>query len=179
MASTDANTGSDRMRDLFTVALRNAHALEKQALSIMEPQVARIENYPEMADRLRLHIEETNGQIARLDEILAGFDSSASFLKDTALSMTGGMAALGHSLAGDEILKNSFANYAFEHFEIASYRSLLTMAEDGGFGGATPLLQQSLREEESMAQWIDESLPMITRRYSQLYVDQGSMGAKV
>ena len=68
MASTDANTGSDRMRDLFTVALRNAHALEKQALSIMEPQVARIENYPEMADRLRLHIEETNGQIARLDE---------------------------------------------------------------------------------------------------------------
>ena len=31
---------------------------------------------------------------------------------------------MGHTLAGDEILKNSFANFAFENFEIAAYKSL-------------------------------------------------------
>jgi ferritin-like metal-binding protein YciE len=166
-------------RDVFIVGLRNAHAVEKQALSIMTPQVARIENYPELADRLRLHIEETNQQIVRLDEILASFETSSSFLKDTALSMSGGMAAVMHSVAGDEILKNSFANYAFEHFEIAAYKSLLTLAEDGGFTSATQLLNQSLTEEQNMAQWLDDSLPMITRRYASLYAAEGSLEAKV
>ena len=171
--------GTDALRHLFVTGLRNAHAVEKQALSIMEPQLARIENYPEVAERLRAHIEETHGQISRLDEILAGFETSGSALKDAALSMTGGMAALAHTVAGDEILKNSFANYAFEHFEIASYKSLITLAEDGGFAQAAPLLQQSLGEEQRMAQWIDESLPLVTRRYAQLYAEQGAGEAKV
>ena len=179
MATPYSNTAPDRMRDLFIVALRNAHALENQALSIMTPQVTRIDHYPELADRLRTHIDETHDQIARLDEMLAGFDTGGSWLKDTALGLTGGMAALGHSLATDEILKNSFANYAFEHFEIASYKSLLILAEDGGFGSATALLEQSLREEESMAEWIDQSLPVITRRYTKLYRDESAMVAKI
>ncbi len=169
----------DTLRELFVTGLRNAHAVEKQALSIMTPQIERITNYPEVADRLRLHVDETNAQIARIDELLAGFDASGSMLKDTALSMSGGMAAIAHSVAGDEIVKNSFANYAFEHFEITAYKSLLTMAEDGGFASATPLLQQSLTEEQAMAQWIDGSLPVVTRRYATLYAEEGSSGAKV
>lgn len=170
---------SDRMTDLFVVGLRNAHAVEKQALSIMTPQVSRIEHYPEVADRLREHIEETNAQLARLDEILATFETKSSMLKDTALSFTGTMAALAHTPAGDEILKNSFANYAFEHFEIAGYKSLLTLAEHGGFAQATPLLRQSLAEEVRMAEWIDQSLPTVTRRYASLYAEAGAHEAKV
>jgi len=169
---------SERVRELFVTGLKNAHALEKQALSIMEPQVARIENYPEVADMLRNHIEETNGQIARLDEIMDRLDVSASGIKDTALSMVGGMAALGHSMAGDEILKNSFANYAFENFEIASYKSLMILAEEGGFRDALPLLQQTLTEEQRMAEWIDQSLPMITRRYAGLSATEGPFMAR-
>jgi ferritin-like metal-binding protein YciE len=145
----------------------------------MTPQVVRIDNYPEVADRLRLHIDETNHQIMRLDEILATFDTSGSTLKDAALSITGSLAALSHTVAGDEIVKNTFANYAFEHFEIAAYKSLLTLAEDGGFTQATPLLQQSLGEEQSMAEWIDHSLPMVTRRYAELYAANGASEAKV
>ncbi|HEX8555862.1 MAG TPA: ferritin-like domain-containing protein [Sphingomonas sp.] len=172
-------SNTEALREIFVVGLQNAHAVEKQALSIMTPQVSRIEHYPEVADRLRLHIEETNAQIARLDEIMVEFDTSGSTLKDMALGMSGGMAAMMHTVAGDEILKNSFANFAFEHFEIASYRSLLTLAEDGGFAGPTSLLQQSLREEESMAEWIGDKLPLITRRYVGLYAGGGSFEAKV
>ncbi|UZK67792.1 ferritin-like domain-containing protein [Sphingomonas sp. M1-B02] len=178
MATTYQGT-SEGLKDLFIVALRNAHALEKQALSIMTPQVARIENYPEVAERLRAHIEETNGQLTRLDELLADLDTSGSALKDLGLSLTGSMAAITHSIAGDEILKNSFANYAFENFEIAAYKSLITLAEHGGFASATPALEQTLREEQAMAQWIDEALPMVTRRYADLYVTEGSSEAKV
>ncbi|WP_347302049.1 ferritin-like domain-containing protein [Croceibacterium sp. TMG7-5b_MA50] len=172
-------TQTDTLRELFVTGLVNAHAVEKQALSIMTPQLERIENYPEVADRLRAHIEETNGQIARLDELLEGLGTSSSTLKDIGLSMSGSMAAITHSVAGDEIVKNSFANYAFEHFEIAAYKSLLVMAEDGGFAQATPLLTQSLNEEQAMAEWIDEHLPVVTRRYAALYAAGGSSAAKV
>ena len=168
----------ETLQKLFVTGLVNIHAVEKQALAIASPQVARLEHYPELADRIRLHIDETDSQIARAEEALAQFDTSASRLKDTALSMSGSMAAITHSIAGDEVLKNSYANYAFEHFEIASYRSLLTLAEDGGFDRATPLLQQSLSEEEAMAQWLGDALPTITRRYAALYAEEGVSTAK-
>ena len=59
---------------IFVTGLRNAHAMEHQALSIMKPQVARIEQYPEVAHRLQLHITETENQIQRLEQLLDGFD---------------------------------------------------------------------------------------------------------
>ena len=162
MADTSA------IREIFVTGLKNAHAMENQALSIMKPQVSRIENYPEVAARLEQHVRETEGQMARIDDLLQELDKGPSSLKDMALALTGGMAAVGHSVAGDEILKNSFANYAFEHFEIASYKSLLTLAELGGFSFATSALQTNLREEEQMAQWIDENLRTVTLRFASL-----------
>jgi ferritin-like metal-binding protein YciE len=35
------------------------------------------------------------------------------------------LAVIGHTIMPDEILKNHFANHAFENFEIASYTSLI------------------------------------------------------
>lgn len=162
MADTSA------IREIFVTGLKNAHAMENQALSIMKPQVSRIENYPEVAARLEQHVRETEGQMTRIDELLQQLDESHSSLKDMALSFTGGMAAMGHTVAGDEILKNSFANYAFEHFEIASYKSLLTLAELGGFSFATSPLQANLKEEEQMAHWIDENIRTVTLRFASL-----------
>ena len=164
-----APSSAAETRSLFVTGLRDAHALENQALSLMNRQIERIEQYPEVAARMRAHVEETNGQIGRLEQILASLDESHSTIKDIGASFMGNMAALGHTVAGDEILKNSFANFAFENFEAASYKSLITMAEAGGFRDSVPLLQQSLREEQSMATWLDEHLPEVTTRYMELY----------
>lgn len=155
-------------RSIFITGLKNAHALEKEALGIMNRQIDRLEQYPEMADRLRQHVGETEEQIKRLDSVLMEMGESASAFKDAVLSMGGNMAALGHAAAGDEILKNTYANQAFENFEIASYRSLIVMAEAGSFTSARPLLETTLREEEAMAAWVAESIPMVTRRFLQL-----------
>lgn len=153
---------------IFVTGLRNAHAMENQALSIMKPQVSRIENYPEVAQRLEQHIAETEMQIQRLEQILDGFGESKSSLKDAALSFTGSMAAIGHTVAADEIVKNSFANYAFEHFEIAAYKSLLALSNQAGNSSATSLLTQNLDEELSMAQWLDQNIGPVTLKYAAL-----------
>lgn len=153
------------IRDVFVIGLKNAHAMENQALSIMKPQLSRIESYPDVAAKLEQHIGETEGQIARIEEILQGLDEDHSALKDMVLSFTGAVTAMGHTMAGDEILKNSFANFAFENFEIAAYKSLLTVADAGGFATATTGLQSNLAEEQAMAQWLDDNLAALTRKF--------------
>jgi ferritin-like metal-binding protein YciE len=152
-------------RDIYVTALKNTHALEMQALQIMERQVERLQRYPEMEEALRRHIEETHGQRARLEEALQAVGDSPSTIKEGILGFVGNMMALGHTPAQDEILKNTYANHAFENFEIAAYESLLTICEVAGQRGSVTGFQQSLREEEAMARKVRDLVGPTTRRY--------------
>lgn len=66
-------------------------------------------------------------------------------------------------MAGDEILKN-----ASDNFEMATYKSLLTVAEAGGYAAAITALQANLAEEEAMAQWLDDNLVSVTTKFLSL-----------
>ena len=158
----------DVIRDLFVIGLKDAHALENQALALINRQLDRLESYPDVAQRLQQHKAETDGHIQRVEQILSSLDESHSSLKDAALSLTGNLAALAHTVAGDEILKNSFASFAFENFEAASYTGLVTLAEAGSFTSAIPLLRQTLDEELAMAKWLQDHLPSVTKRFIEL-----------
>ena len=164
-------TPSEHARGVFVTGLKNAHAMEKQALSIMQPQLNRLTHYPDLSRRLEAHISETEVQIDRLDRILDSLGEKSSTMKDSFLSAFGSMAALGHVTAGDEVLKNSFANLAFENYEIAAYTSLLTAARSAGQDTAVGLLEQSLDEERQMAEWVAEHIPPVTETFISL---QGS-----
>ena len=158
-------TMSDKARDIYIVGLRNQHAVENQAIELLERQVGRLENYPEMEARMRRHIDESREQALRLEDLLGQQDTGHSSLKDTVMSFVGNMAALGHTVAPDEVLKNTFANFAFEHFEIASYMSLLTLADAAGHAAGRSALETSLREEKDMAAWIADNLDATVRRF--------------
>ena len=149
---------SDTALKIYTTGLRNQHAVENQAIELLERQIGRLGDYPAMRERMQQHLEESREQARRIDELLAALDTSASTIKDTAMSFVGNLAAMMHAPASDEVVKNSLANYAFEHYEIAGYRALLALAEEFQHGSAVRLLTQSLREEEAMAQWIDQHL---------------------
>jgi len=167
----------NQAREIFVTGLKNAHAMENQALSIMKPQLSRIENYPEIAGKLDEHIRETEGQIRRLEEVLDSLAEDRSALKDMALSLSGMIAALGHTVAGDEILKNSFANFAFENFEIAAYRSLITVAEYSDFAALATPLKANLEEEVAMAKWLEDNIVSVTTKY--LALREQGQSAKV
>ncbi|SFL22073.1 ferritin-like domain-containing protein [Methylobacterium pseudosasicola] len=152
-------------RSIYVTALKNTHAVEMQALQIMERQVERLEHYPEMEKALRRHIEETHGQRQRLEEALQSLGDSPSALKEGFLGFVGNMMALGHTPAQDEILKNTYANHAFENFEIAAYESLLTIADAAGQQGHRTGFQQSLKEEQGMAEAVRALIKPTTERY--------------
>lgn len=157
--------GVDDMRELYATGLRNAHAVESQALEIIDRQISLHDDFPEFREMLRLHLDETRQQKTRLEGLLARLNDSPSAFKDMALSFMGNLTAMMNAPADDAILKNLFSDTAFEAFEVASYRSLIVMAEQIGETDAVGVLQQSLREEEAMQRWLLEHNEEITRRF--------------
>jgi len=155
-------------RSLYVTALQNTHALEMEALQIMERQVERLQRYPETEAALRRHIQETHGQRDRLEQALSSLSESPSGAKESVLGMMGNLAAVAHAPAQDEVLKNVFANRAFENYEIAAYMSLLAIAEAAGQSGHLTGFEQSLKEEQTMAQTIADLVKPTTLRYLEL-----------
>jgi len=156
---------SNTARDLFVIGLRNAHAMEVQARELMERQSGRLDEYPDVKSKLSAHLQETNEQLRRIEQCLEACGESTSSLKDTIQSVATNAQAIMHSMASDEILKNTFANEAFENFEIAAYKSLLTLCGAAGIESAKSPLEQSLKEEQRMASWIDSNVEKITMEY--------------
>jgi ferritin-like metal-binding protein YciE len=179
MSSTTTMTfKSDAAMDTYISGIKNAHALEKQATQLIERQLERLEHYPEVEQVLRQHLRETEQQIQRLEEVLHGFGEDRSLLKDLATSISGNLAAIAHSIMPDEVLKNHFANHAFENFEIAAYTSLITMAEATGHGQHVTAYRTSLGEEEKTAQTLREMTPALTLKYMRLY-EESTLQAKI
>jgi len=164
----DLLTREDEIRNAYLTGLRNMHALEMSAIELTERQTERLEHYPEMKARLEQHHRESQEQAQRLEAIMQRLDTSASVAKNTVSSVIGNVAAALHAPAQDEVLKNTFANFAFEHQEIAAYTSLLVMAKMVGDTSAVPALRQSLSEEQAMADWIEQHLVSTTRHYLEL-----------
>lgn len=154
-------------RDILTVGLRNAYALEGQALSTMTTVHDRLENYPQLKSALAQHIEETKGQQKTVEGCLHALGEEPSTLKEMGTKLTANLQGMAHMMAGDEILKNLYALYAFEHFEQASYRSLIQMAQDASESGIAEHCRQILRQEEAAGEKIGGMIEDVTRTYVQ------------
>ena len=164
----DGDANHDPLHEIYHTGLRNQHALEMTAIELTERQVERLEHYPEMAARLREHHVESQEQARRIEAILERHQTSSSSAKNAVTSVMGNVAAALHVPASDEVLKNTFANFAFEHQEIAAYTSLIAMAEKlGDFASVAPL-KHSLDEEQAMADWIKSHIVPTTERFMQL-----------
>jgi len=168
---TSAGAGTisaeDARQEMIT-GLRNAHGLEQQAIEMLERNSERLENYPQLKARITQHLEESRQQQAMVAQALQDLGESPSTLKDTAMGLVQNVQMMVHSAASDEVLKNSYTGYAFEHFEIASYRALIEMARAAGEERVVQMAEQILRQEEEMARWLGEHLPQIVNQYLSL-----------
>lgn len=158
---------ADSKRDILIVGLRNAYGLEGQALSTMRNASDRLTNYPQLKAAVDQHIKETERQQQMVEECLGRFGETPSTLKEAAMKLAGNLQAMTHALAGDEVLKDLFALFAFEHFEQASYRSLIAMAEEVGEASVAQTCREILRQEEAAGQKIGGMIEQITKTYMQ------------
>ncbi|WEX77501.1 DUF892 family protein [Sinorhizobium numidicum] len=156
--------------------LRDAHAMEEQAITMLTSQSRRLENYPELKARIDKHLQETRDQAAMLEQCLERGGGGTSALKD----ISGKIVAVGQGLSGlfvsDEVVKGTLANYTFEHMEIVSYRVLIAAANYAGDQEAKQVCETILQQEIAMAEWLEQHVTDITRTF--LDRDQRDVTAK-
>jgi len=169
-----ANTTKETLIDW----LRDAHAMESQAVEMLERQAERIKNYPDVLAKVQEHIEVSNRQADRLKQCLQRLGTDTSAIKTGVAMLIGNAQSLSGVVASDEIVKASIFDYSFEHFEIANYRALISAAEQAGEPEIARMLQPSLDEELEMAAWLEQRLPQLTKTYLERRETAGTAEAK-
>ena len=152
-------------RDTLIAWLRDAHAMERATIDNIKRLLERMEAHPEFVARYDAHLRDSAAQLGRIERCLDALDADRSVLKDTMMRLTGYAEAFTTAIAPDEAVKHGLAAYSYEHFEIASYTSLIAAAESLGLTEVQELCTLSLQEEREMAEWLEQYIPQATCNY--------------
>jgi ferritin-like metal-binding protein YciE len=152
-------------RDNLAAWLRDAYAMEGQAIELLESQISRLKSYPQAQPRLQEHLEETRAQQATIERCLEELGESPSSLKEATMRMGANIQGMMHGLAGDEVLKHALGSHAFEHFEVGCYRSLSVAAEAAGEPQIARTCERLMQQEQAMATWVWQQIPALTKAF--------------
>ena len=158
-------SGTGTAADVYLTGLRNQHAVETQAIGTIQNQLPRMEPYPELHARMSEDHTRSVEQAARLDRLLGKRDTSKSSLKEAVSGAIGTVAGFVHAPASDEVLKNVLSAIGFKAYEIGSYKLLITLAEAAGASEDTTVLEQSMKEDQEMGDWLGNHLPGIVHAF--------------
>ena len=146
---------------IYLAGLRNQHAVETQAIGTIQNELPRMKSYPELHAKMQQDKEQAVIQAARLDDLLASHGSSKSLAKEAVSGAVATVAGFAHLAASDEMLKNVLAAMGFKAYEIGSYKLLLILAEAAGAVADKTVLEQSMKEEEEIGNWLGSHLPYL------------------
>ena len=134
------------LRETFIEELKDLYDAEKQILKAL-PKMAKAAEHEELKEAFETHLEETQGQVERLEKVFQLFDETAKGKKCKAME---GLVEEGKDLIDEEEGDAALicAAQKIEHYEIASYGSLISWARLLGEDEAADLLEETLGEEE-------------------------------
>jgi ferritin-like metal-binding protein YciE len=137
------------LNDLFVDQLKDLYSAENQLLKAL-PKMAKAAESEELRDAFTAHLEETKGQVERLEKIFSGLDVSPRGKKCKAME---GLIEEGKELIEEDAEPNVKdagligAAQKVEHYEIAAYGTARTIAQQLGHDDYADLLQETLDEE--------------------------------
>lgn len=152
--------------------LNDAYSLEIGLVPVLENHEKDAEGNPEVQERIQEHIEETKKHAELIKSCIERLGEDVSAGKETFGAMLGKMKAASTGMYKDEIVKNALADYTAEHFEIASYTSLIAAATEMDDDETKQICQTILSEEEDMAAWLADQIPVITKDFLRLQAEE-------
>lgn len=138
------------LKELFIDELADMYSAENQILQAL-PKLIKLASLPDLKDALTAHLEETENQVTRLEEIFSLLDLPITEKKCEGME--------GILKEGEEIVENKSksplldaaiisAAQKVEHYEMASYGTLRSFAKHLDLDSEiADLLQENLDEE--------------------------------
>jgi ferritin-like metal-binding protein YciE len=144
-----ADTGT--LHDAFIDELRDMYDAEKQLTKALA-KLAKASSNPKLRQAFESHLEETQGQIERLEQVFERLDEK---VRGKHCDGIAGIIEEGKSIMEEDFDETTMdacliaAGQRAEHYEMAAYGTLVAWAQAMGHTEAAKLLQQTLDEEKS------------------------------
>ena len=144
-----AETGT--LHDAFIDELRDTYDAEKQLTKAL-PKLAKAATNAKLRSAFESHLQETQGQIARLALVFESLDEK---VRGKHCDGIAGIIEEGASIMQADFDETTMdacliaAGQRAEHYEIAAYGTLVAWAQAMGETEAAKLLQQTLDEEKA------------------------------
>ena len=147
--STMAETGT--LHDAFIDELRDTYDAEKQLTKAL-PKLAKAANDAKLRTAFETHLQETQGQIGRLEQVFQSLDEP---VRGKHCDGIAGIIEEGKSVMQEDFDENTMdacliaSGQRAEHYEMAAYGTLVAWAQAMGHTQAAKLLQETLDEEKA------------------------------
>jgi len=144
-----AETGT--LHDAFIEELRDVYDGERQLTKALA-KLAKTATAPPLREAFESHLEETQGQIERLEQV---FESLEEKVRGKHCEGIAGIIDEGKAIMEEDFDESTMdacliaAGQRAEHYEIAAYGTLIAWARAMGHADAADILQQNLDEEKS------------------------------
>jgi ferritin-like metal-binding protein YciE len=139
------------MDDLYLHVVQDIYYAENQIKKALPDMIEKATNR-ELTAALKAHLEETEGQISRLEQV---FQLLGKEPKGTQCPAIDGIIKEANELAGEcddkHVLDTALiaAAQAVEHYEITRYGSLISWSEEMGKTAIAKLLTTTLNQEKA------------------------------
>ena len=139
------------LHDAFIDELRDTYDAEKQLTKAL-PKLAKAATNAKLRAAFETHLQETQGQIARLEQVFESLDEK---VRGKHCDGIAGIIEEGKSIMEEEFDETTMdacliaAGQRAEHYEMAAYGTLVAWAQAMGHAEAARLLQQTLEEEKA------------------------------
>lgn len=140
------------IEDVIIHLLSDTYSAEKQLTRALA-KLARATSNEKLSQAFHAHLEEIHGQIERIDQVVES-ESNLKIKRMKCVAMEGLIEEANEVIENTE--KNEVRDAALiaaaqkvEHYEIASYGTLATLAEQLGYRKAAKLLKETLEEEKA------------------------------
>ncbi|TYL39392.1 hypothetical protein CV102_07150 [Natronococcus pandeyae] len=148
----------DTTEDLFVTGLKHAYYTEQRLVDALE-ELEETSSSEQLQDGFAKHREETQTQIDRIEQVFEQLDAEAEAEEDPVIE--GMIEAHEDFMSRDpsEEAINRFniaAGQKAEHYEIATYGTLVPMADQLGMDDAADTLEETLREEQDELDTLSE-----------------------
>jgi ferritin-like metal-binding protein YciE len=146
------------VNDLLLNELRDIYHAEKQLVKAL-PKMAKKAKSDELRQAFEHHLEETKGQVDRLEQVFEQLDARSSGKRCEAME---GLIEEAKEMMEDiktpEVLDAALISAAqkVEHYEIASYGSVHALALATGQDEVAQLLAATLEEEKAADQKLNK-----------------------
>ena len=137
------------LNDVLQEQLEDLRSAERQLVDAL-PKLAQAASADELREAFEHHLEETKGHLKRVEDALGELGVSGSAQECKGMK---GLIAEGEEViatTGDPMAKDAAliaAAQRVEHYEIAAYGTVRTLAGQCGLDGIKDLMDQTLDEE--------------------------------